>query len=292
MKRAVVLAPAKLNLALDILGRRPDGYHTVDMIMQAVDLCDRVTVERTEDERICLCLPGSDLPVDERNTAYKAAVSFFETAKIVCPGVRITVEKRIPMQAGMAGGSADAAGVLAALNALWDAPLTDAQLYAAGASVGADVPFCQMGGAARATGIGTHLAPIPALPDCAVLAVKPAVGVSTAEAYRAVDSVTLTRRPDIPAMLRALNAGDLVGIGAYLCNVFEEAIALPEVTEIRTVALAAGAVGCIMTGSGSAVFALFTDSSKAVACQAALSDRFPNSWLCHPCSGPQIIDIE
>lgn len=291
MQRAVVLAPAKLNLTLDILGRRPDGYHTVDMLMQTVDLCDRVTVERVDAPGITLRLPGSDLPADEHNTAYKAASVFFKTAKLEMTGVQITVDKHIPMQAGMAGGSADAAGVLAAMNALWGEPLTPTQLYAAGATVGADVPFCQMGGAARATGIGTTLSPVTPLPDCVVLAVKPPVGVSTAEAYRAVDSVALTRRPDTKAMMRALENGDLTEIGARLCNVFEEAIALPEVAEIRATALAAGAAGCIMTGSGSAVFALFADEETAAACQAKLASRYPDSWLCRPCGGPRVIEI-
>ncbi len=291
MQRAVVLAPAKLNLTLDILGRRPDGYHTVDMLMQTVDLCDRVTVERVDAPGITLRLPGTDLPADAHNTAYKAAAAFFKAAGLETAGVRITVEKRIPMQAGMAGGSADAAGVLAAMNALWGEPLIPARLYAAGATVGADVPFCQMGGAARATGIGTDLSPVTPLPDCVVLAVKPPVGVSTAEAYRAVDSVVLTHRPDTAGMLRALENGDLTEIGARLCNVFEEAIALPEVAEIRATSLAAGAAGCIMTGSGSAVFALFADEETAAACQAKLASRYPDSWLCRPCGGPRVMEI-
>lgn len=292
MRRAVVYAPAKLNLTLDILDRRADGYHTVDMLMQAVDLYDRITVERVADAGIHLYLPGTDLPTDNKNTAYRAANCFFEVLGAPATGVRLTVEKQIPQQAGMAGGSADAAGVLVGLNALWDTPLTVKQLCEIGARVGADVPFCLLGGAARATGIGTELVPVPPLPDCTIVVVKPDCGVSTAEAYRAVDTVRITRRPDTPAMLRALEAGDLTAVGKALCNVFEEAIGLPEVARIRAQAQKCGACGCIMTGSGSAVFALFEDAEKASVCRDALQKEFSQNWICRPCGGPVLAEIE
>ena len=292
MPAVTVLAPAKINLTLDVGGRRPDGYHEVDTVMQTVDLCDRVTVERTDSGRIELCLPGSDLPADERNTAYRAARLFFEKAGFACPGVRLTVEKRIPMQAGLAGGSADAAGVLAGLNRLWDGAVSEAELLAAAAQVGADVPFCLVGGAARAVGIGTELTPYPPLPPCTVLIVQPETGVSTAEAYRAIDRARLTRRPDAAAMRRALESADLKAVGSRLGNVFEEAEALPEVERIRQTAKAYGALGCRMSGSGSAVFALFEREPDAGRCRAECARRFPFAQLCHPCGGPLVRETE
>ena len=292
MRRAVVYAPAKLNLTLDILSRREDGYHTVDMLMQTVDLYDRITVERVADKGICLCLPDTDLPTDEKNTAYRAAKYFFETLGMPTQGVRLTVEKQIPQQAGMAGGSADAAGVLVGMNALWGTPMTMEQLCEIGGRIGADVPFCLLGGAARATGIGTDLAPVSLLLDCAVLVVKPDCGVSTAEAYRAVDTARITRRPDTQAMLRALEEGDLTAVGKALCNVFEEAIGLPEVARVRMQAQKCGARGCIMTGSGSAVFALFDNVEKAIICRERLKKEFSQNWICRPCGGPMLAEIE
>ncbi len=284
-----VLAPAKINLTLDVLGKRDDGYHEIDTIMQTVDIYDRVTVEKGKTQKLTLTLSDPSLPTDERNTAIKAALAFAAAANVSVDDISIYIDKQIPQQAGMAGGSADAAGVLWALNRLFDDLLSVDELCAVGAKVGADVPFCVWGGAARATGIGEILAPVTPLPPCTVLVIKPDENVSTAAAYAAIDSCHFTRRPDTAAMLQALADADMPAIGATLCNVFEEAIGLPAPARVRQAALSNGACGCIMTGSGSAVFALFEKEADATACRMALAKEYPYSWLCRACSGVQIL---
>ncbi len=278
----VVEAPAKLNLTLDVNGRRPDGYHEMRSVMQAVDLADIVRLSFRRGNGIRLRLSDPALPTDSRNTAHKAAALFLQHTGLNHTGVDIAIDKHIPMQAGMAGGSADAAAVLVGLNALTGAGLDRGALCALGAEVGADVPFCVLGGAADATGIGTALRPLPPLPDCTILVVKPPVGVSTARAYALVDGAAVTRRPDADAMEAALERGSLAEVGRLLENVFEEAMALPEVAEIRETVAAFPAAGCRMTGSGSAVFALFEQATDAAACAERLRPRYPKSWLCRP----------
>lgn len=287
--KVTVLAPAKINLTLDVLGKRDDGYHEIDTIMQTVDIHDRVTVEKGKVKKLTLTLSDPNLPADERNTAVKAARAFSESVGVSVEDISISVEKQIPQQAGMAGGSADAAGVLWGLNRLFGGPLSVEELCAVGVKVGADVPFCVLGGAARATGIGEVLTPVSPLPTTTVLVIKPDACVSTAAAYAAIDSCTIARRPDNAAMLQALETADLPAVGKNLCNVFEEAIGLPEPAVIREAALSHGACGCMMTGSGSAVFALFADAENAKACQAQLATDFHNSWLCAPCEGVRFL---
>ena len=249
-------APAKLNLTLDVTGRRPDGYHEMHSIMQTVNLADIVRMTANREGRIHLQVSDPSLPADGRNTAYKAASLFFSHTGWTRTGIDIAVEKHI---------------------------LPIEELCQLGAGVGADVPFCVLGGTAEATGTGTDLRTLPPLPDCTVLVVKPPVGVSTAQAYGLVDGAAITRRPDTAAMTAALSAGDLAAVGGLLGNVFEEAMALPEVAEIREIVAGFPAAGCIMTGSGSAVFALFERGEDAAACAARLRPRFPENWLCRPC---------
>ena len=287
--KVTVLAPAKINLTLDVLGKRDDGYHAIDTIMQTIDLYDRVTVEKGVVNHLTLSMSDASLPTDERNTAIKAARAFAEAVGVSVDDVHITVEKQIPQQAGMAGGSADAAGVLWGLNRLFGDPLSVEVLCIVGVKVGADVPFCVLGGTARATGIGEVLTPVLPLPPMTILVIKPDECVSTAAAYAAIDSRTITRRSDNIAMLQAMATADLSAVGANLCNVFEEAIGLPEPAVIRESALSHGAYGCIMTGSGSAVFAIFADVEDAKACQAQLATVFPHSWLCNPCEGVRFL---
>lgn len=284
-----VTAPAKLNLTLDICGRREDGYHELYTIMQTVDLADTVTLTAGKTAGIRLLLSDRRLPNDERNTAYKAAALFLEAIHMPEWGVHIAVQKRIPMQAGMAGGSADAAAVLVGMNALTGANMTMDELCALGARVGADVPFCVRGGTAVATGTGTTLRPIAPMPDCTVLIAKPAVGVSTAMAYENVDKAPVLHRPDNEAMERAIAEGRLADMGALLCNVFEEAMALPEVAAIRDVMRQSPAVGSAMTGSGSAVFALFEKKADAQICAEQLRPLARRVVCCRPCEGGAVI---
>lgn len=279
-----ISAPAKLNLTLDVLGVRADGYHEMKSVMQAVDLCD--TVELTETAGgITLAIMGSDLLPDERNTAYKAAAAFLRHIHREDFGVHILLHKRIPMQAGMAGGSADAAAVLVGMNALTKAGLSTETLCAIGATVGADVPFCVAGGAAVASGIGTTLKAVTPLTCGYIVAAKPAVSVSTAEAYRAIDSAEGLPIPDHDGMCAAMAAGDLSRVGALLCNVFEDALALPAVLQLLDEMRAFSPLGCRMTGSGSVAFALFQSEEDANRCAAALSEKYSEVYICRPIAG-------
>ncbi len=279
-----VEAPAKINLTLDVVGRRDDGYHLVETVMQAVDLCDRVTVRRTDKPgAVSLLCDDARVPDGPDNTAVRAAAAFFAACGLPNPGVEIGLRKRIPLQAGLAGGSADAAGTLVALDRLMDTRMTAAELCAVAETVGADVPFCVLGAAAYAEGIGTILTPLPSLPDCAVVIAKPLDGVSTAEAYRLVDRAALTRRPHTGAAVDAVCAGDLAAVAHGLCNVFEEALALPEVAAIGQVMREHGTLGCRMTGSGSAVFGLFDNEEAARRCAAALRRDYDEVFQCRPC---------
>ncbi|MBQ3132793.1 MAG: 4-(cytidine 5'-diphospho)-2-C-methyl-D-erythritol kinase [Clostridia bacterium] len=277
-------APAKINLTLDITGRRADGYHLLRTVMQTVDLCDTVTLI-TGGEGIRLTLSDADLPADERNTAWKAAALFYEAAEID-PAVDILIEKRIPQQAGMAGGSADAAAVLRGLNALYDEPLTESVLVMLAEKIGADVPFCVLGGTMLATGIGEELSPLPAMPPVWITVVKPPVGVSTADAYAAVDSAEpVLHSESEDALLAALAAGDAAGVGAHLFNVFDDALAIPAVALVKAAMAAYRPLGCQMTGSGSAVFALFDSEEQAQEAADGLA-TLGETFVCRPIGAP------
>ena len=281
--QVTVHAPAKINLTLDIVGIREDGYHLLESIFQAVSVYDTITVKTRWGKGIALVADECDCPA-EKNTAYKAAQAFFRYTGLK-KGVKITIEKHIPQQAGMGGGSADAAGVLWALNLLFDTRLTTEQLCEIGLTVGADVPFCVLGGTAFVTGIGEGLQPLPPLPDCYIVVAQPDEGISTKEAYAAVDNATIAHRPDNAAAIAALQAGDLEGVCLQVANVFEVATKLEGVAAIRRKMETYGPLCSQMTGSGSCVFAIFTDRYAAVDCQLDLQEEYPTAFVCRPCNG-------
>lgn len=281
MRQVTVNAPAKINLTLNMEGRREDGYHLLSSVFQSISLADRVTLTKAEESGIVLTLSDPLLPCDERNTAFRAARVFFDKTGIE-PSVAICVEKIIPQQAGLGGGSADAAAVLVGLNALFEAGLTTDELCGLGEKVGADVPFCIVGGTAMVTGIGEIIEPIAPLPSCFLVVAKPAVGVSTAAAYAAVDSVP-TVPADQQAMRRAIEEGNLEEVGKRLSNAFEQALNIPEVADLLEQMRAFSPLGCMMSGSGSAVFALFSNSQDAQACVNTLSESV-QSYACEPLS--------
>lgn len=278
-----VHAPAKINLTLDVTGRRADGYHELTSIFQTVSRCDTVTLTRTADG-ILLETPGGAPCPPEKNTAYRAAQAFFAHTGIA-GGVALTLTKRIPQQAGMGGGSADAAAVLAGLDRLYDTRLPHDTLRALAATIGADVPFCLMGGTALVSGIGERLEPLPPLPPVSVVIAQPPEGVDTAAAYRALDGCAIRHRPDHPAALRALQTGDTAALWQQVINVFEPALALPGVAAIRREMAAFAPFASQMTGSGSAVFGLFADPETAQRCAAQLAEQFPVAFVCEPCTG-------
>lgn len=279
MRSVTVLAPAKLNLTLDITGIRPDGYHTVDMILQAVNLYERVTARRSEG--FSLALPGSNIPANEHNTAWKAARVFFAETGLLA-GAAVTVEKHVPVRAGMAGGSADAAAVLVALNALYGARLSVAELCALGAQVGADVPFCILGGTARATGFGEVLRRLSPCPPCFFTVCMPRGGISTPQAYARYDALGTDERPDTAAALAALAAGSLPALCAQMKNALGFSSAGRDTAPICRILRENGAAAALMTGSGAAVFGVFEAEAAANAARSALAAAYPRAWVLAP----------
>lgn len=280
--KITVNAPAKINLYLDILGRREDGYHDVEMVMQTVSLCDTVTVTRTKHENINLTcsvpIPG---PV-ERNTAYLAAQAFFERANIFNPGIDIHIKKRIPICAGLAGGSADAAAVLNALNQLFDTNISKEELAKLGKKIGADVSFCVHGGTMLATGTGTTLEALPAMPMCHFVIVKPSIAISTKAAYEASDASASSKNTSSRDIISAITANDLHGVAKSLYNRFEEVLVLDEIEKIKFLLTQHGALNASMSGSGSAVFGIFEDELQAIKCKEALSAHYDGVFLAEP----------
>lgn len=276
-------AHAKINLTLDVTGRLPNGYHTVTMVMQSVALHDMVTVSVGESgmKGICLTCSRPDLPTDESNLAFRAAALFYQTTGVPTHTTRIDIAKRIPVAAGLAGGSTDAAAVLRALNTLHGTGLTDGQLCEMGLQLGADVPYCLLGGTMLATGIGEVLAPLPAPPACHAVLCKPPVAVSTREIYESIDAAALTRRPDTAALCAALHAGDFAAVCDGLCNVMEEVTRAkhPEIAEIRAALSRCGAEGTLMSGSGPTVFGLFSDGARAAAAAEQLKAQYEDTFL-------------
>ncbi len=307
-------AYAKINLFLDMTGRRADGYHTITGVMQAMDLCDAVTVsvEGAAGKHLCVMGPRpgaaeeivltcSDptLPTDGKNLAWRAAEAFFSATGYACRRLCIDIEKHIPAAAGLAGGSTDAAAVLRALNELFDRPLTVDALCAVGLGLGADVPFCIKGQTHLTEGVGEELTALPAMPDCAILLSCAGEGVSTPAAYRALDEMYGSFAPDAyaprlsdrDAQLSALTAGDLGGVCAHAFNIFESVILPqhPTATMIKETMQAHGAILSMMSGSGPSVFGIFAVGDPAIEdAKAALLAAGVPVWVCRPVRGESI----
>lgn len=286
MNTLTLAAPAKLNLTLDILGKRPDGYHDLQMVMQTIALSDTVTVRTAPGSgHITVHMPGSDLPTGPENIAHRAAAVFFAHIGIADVDAEITVEKRIPAQAGMAGGSTDGAAVLRALRTLLRPDLPTATLEKWGEQVGSDVPFCVRGGTALAEGRGERLTTLPSLPECHVLVCKPDFGLSTPALFGRIRLDAICRRPDTAAMTAALTTGDLPAVAGNLANVFEEVLTGRERQEIAGIEDAmkrGGALNAAMTGSGPTVFGLFDRETAAVEAAEHLRRRYAQTYLTHP----------
>ena len=256
-----VTAPAKINLFLDILGRLDNGFHSLFMVMQSVDLCDEITVSKGNGG-IALTCSDSRLPQDERNIAYKAAAAFFKATDIE-PDAVITVEKKIPFEAGLAGGSADAAGVIVALDKLYGTALKEKDIIAIGSKVGADVPFCALGGTMLAQYTGTVLSHLPDLSEKYIIIVKPDQDVSTGKAYAAFDTAERVRHLDTKGMLLACIRGDWKTISEKIGNVFEQFIEVTDRTVIKGIMRKHNCLCCCMSGSGPSIFGVFEDKNEA-----------------------------
>ena len=287
MKKITVLAPAKINLFLDVCARRPDGYHDIESVMQTVTLFDRVEIAKYDDaagtEIGISCSVGA-VPSDERNIVHRVAKAFFAYVNIPVYHVDFFIDKKIPVEAGLGGGSADAAAAIIGLDRLYETNLSVEQMCKIGVTVGADVPFCIRKGTATAEGIGEILRSCPPMPDCAILIAMPAGSkISTAEAYRKIDSMENTPHATLADMLEALRACDLEALARVLYNKFEAVT--PEETgaaSLREKMLAHGAVGARMSGSGPSVFGIFRTATEAKRAADALEGQ-ARVFVCAPC---------
>lgn len=272
MDKIKLKALGKINLGLDVLGRRPNGYHDVRMVMQTVYLYDQILLEKTDKEGISLKTNLFYLPVNENNLAYRAAKMLIDEFAIK-EGVHISLEKHIPVAAGMAGGSSNAAAVLYGMNRLFQLGLTDQELMERGVKLGADVPYCIMRGTVLAEGIGEELTPLPAMPKCHVLLAKPPISVSTQKVYEKLDAQEVTKHPDIDGILLGLQTGDLKKITSSMGNVLENVTITeyPQIERIKDVMKEEGALNAMMSGSGPTIFGIYDD--KILARRAAARIR-------------------
>lgn len=278
-----IQAFAKLNLTLDVLGKRPDGYHDLRMVMQSITLCDTLTLTPNQGQGLRVSTDLHFLPTGEKNLAAIAARRFWEALGCPAEDLDICIRKRIPVCAGMAGGSTDAAAVLRALNQRAGSPLTPAELARVGEQVGSDVPYCVLGGTALAEGRGERLTPLPTLPRCWVVVCKPEFAISTPELFARIDSVRLRCRPDTDGLLSALEEGDLGGAARRMYNVFEDVLPPRQrdrVGELKNALIQAGALGANMSGTGPTAFGLFDCPEAAEEARAVLAENCRDTFLC------------
>lgn len=277
--RAIARSYAKINLTLDVLGRRADGYHDVEMIMQTVSLFDLIIIDKTY-SNISISTNLKYLPNNDKNIAYKAAKLFFEKTGI-SGGVRIMIHKNIPVAAGLAGGSGNGAAVLCAMNKLFNAELSVSELCEIGAQIGADVPYCIVGGTQLASGIGEILTPLEPIKKSTVLIVKPPVNISTGTIYEQIDSAPIETRPDTKKIVDALREGDVKAVAENLCNVMESVTEkmYPMIGGIKKKMLINGASGAVMSGSGPSVFGIFEDDDKAKLSHDSFAHQYKDVFL-------------
>ncbi len=277
-------AYAKLNLTLDVLGKREDGYHDLQSVMQTISIRDDIEIDVGTGKPWNLLCSVEGIPTDERNLAWKAAKVYCDAMNKDPHGLEIRITKRIPSGAGMGGGSADAAAVLRALNRHFGNPLSIMALAELGAQVGSDVPFCTLCGTAMVEGRGERLRKLPDMPDCVFVVCKPDFSVSTPELYKKIDTVAITQRPDNRAMESALLSGDLGKVAENLCNVFDPVVTADnlELNYIKSICHSYGALNQQMTGSGSAVFAIMPSFEFAAVVCDMLKPNYPNIFIAMP----------
>lgn len=265
-----IFPKAKINLSLDIVSKRENGYHNLKMIMHQVDLKDKITLSENKSGEFLLKTNLSYLPCDDKNILYKTYIEFYNHTKLKPQGFDVSLEKNIPVCAGLGGGSADAAEELVFLNNYHNNPLTKEELLNLGEKIGADVPFCIMGGTCLAEGIGEILTPLPSLPKCHIVIAKPQnKGLSTKAIFQAVNLNEINYHPDTSGMIKALNEGDLKGIAKRMYNVLED-YSIKESSEIlqyKEIFIKKEAIGALMSGSGNSVFGIFDDLNKALLCK-------------------------
>lgn len=277
--RAVARSYAKINLTLDVLGRRADGYHDVEMIMQTVSLFDLIIIDKTY-SNIVINTNLKYLPNNDKNIAYKAAKLFLEKTG-ERGGVRIMIHKNIPVAAGLAGGSGNGAAVLCAMNKLFNAGFSIEELCEMGAQLGADVPYCIVGGTQLASGIGEVLKPLPDMKKSTILIVKPPINVSTGTVYEQIDNAPIETRPDTEKIIGALMSGDIKAVAENMCNVMESVTETmyPVIGGIKKKMLLNGASGAVMSGSGPSVFGIFEDENKAKLSHDSFAHQYRDVFL-------------
>ena len=275
---------AKINLTLDVLGKREDGYHDLKSVMQTISIRDDVEIDIGTGKPWTLECSKEDIPTDSTNLAWKAAQVYCDAMKKAPDGIAIRITKRIPSGAGLGGGSADAAAVLRALNRHYGEPLSVFALAELGAQVGSDVPFCVLCGTAMVEGRGEKLRRLPNLPECVFVVCKPDFSVSTPELYKKIDTVAIPRHPDNNAMESAILAGDLNKIAEQVCNVFDPIVVAEhlEMNYIKSIFNTYGGMGIQMTGSGSAIFGILPSFEYAAVVCNMLKDNYPNVFLAMP----------
>lgn len=284
-----ISANAKINLTLDILRRREDGYHDLQMVMQSVSLADELTVTPARGGVGTAVSDLHFLPTGGKNLAQMAAAAF-RAATGLGGEVDVSIRKHVPVCAGLAGGSADAAAVLHAMNRLTGAGLSPVELAKIGERVGSDVPFCVLGGAALAQGRGELLTPLAPLPPCHIVICKPPFSISTPQLFGRVNVRKIVRRPDTQGVLAALKAGDLAGVARRMYNVFEDVVErrpAAEIAAIKAALIDRGALGASMSGSGPSVFGLFDRSDAAQDAFSLLRESFRDVFVCRP-AGPEV----
>jgi len=275
---------AKVNLTLDVLGKRDDGYHDLQSVMQTISIRDDIEIDLGTGKPWKLSCTDESIPCNEKNLAWKAAQVYFDAIQKDPDGLEIRITKRIPSQAGLGGGSADAGAVLRALNKHYDNPLSIFALAELGAQVGSDVPFCTLCGTAMVEGRGERLRKLPDMPDCIFVVCKPDFSSSTPELYEKLDHSVIAKRPDNQAMESALLAGDLGRIAENICNVFDPIVTADhlELNYIKSIFNSYGSVAQQMTGSGSAVFGILPNFEYAAVVCNMLKDNYPNVYIAKP----------
>lgn len=284
METIIEKAYAKLNISLDVISKRPDGYHDMRMVMQSVSLCDDVAVSLRDDCAVNVSTNLRFLPSDDRNIAVKVAKAFFAELGEKTVGADISIIKRVPVCAGMGGGSADGAAVLRALNKLLGKPYSRIKLENLGASLGSDIPFCVAGGTSLAEGKGEVLSVLPPIPDCRFVIVKPRFSVSTPELFSKIDLVSVKYHPDTQGLVASLKTGDLEGVCRRMYNVFENVLPPKpdDIPNIKKLLLDCGALGAVMTGTGSAVFGVFDSEDKSIRAFKLLKERYREVFIAEP----------
>lgn len=278
-------AYAKINLTMDVLEKQLDGYHEIKSVMQALQLCDEITLTKTEGADLVLTSNWDTIPLDETNTAAKAVRAFENKTDVSVGGLTIHLEKKIPVEAGVGGGSSDAAAVLRGLNQMYETNLSHWELAELGEKVGADVPFCVYGNTAFVEGKGERVQPLIGLPACFIVLCKPDFSLSTTEMYQRIDEMEVENRPDVVGVLLGTEWEDVQAIAKRVSNVFEVAVPQEEkdvIAEIKKTMLDQGAIGAAMSGSGPLVYGIFTSNEKAKAAADALKATYSEVFLTQP----------